>query len=77
MLLTEKVVIVTGVGGGLGAGIAAVCSREGAQVVVADIREEAARTVAESLPGDALAVHCDVGSAAPPSLAPISSPTAG
>lgn len=30
MLLTGKTVIVTGAGGGLGAGIAAVCSREGA-----------------------------------------------
>ena len=31
MLLTGKTVIVTGAGGGLGAGIAAVCSREGAK----------------------------------------------
>ena len=61
MLLTGKTVIVTGAGGGLGAGIAAVCSREGANVVVADIRAQAARAVADSLPGDALAVHCDVG----------------
>ena len=61
MLLTEKTVIVTGAGGGLGAGIAAVCSREGANVVVADIRGDAARDVAGSLAGDALAVHCDVG----------------
>ncbi|MYH62109.1 MAG: SDR family NAD(P)-dependent oxidoreductase, partial [Caldilineaceae bacterium SB0675_bin_29] len=61
MLLTGKTVIVTGAGGGLGAGIAAVCSREGANVVVADIRGDAASDVATSLPGDALAVHCDVG----------------
>ncbi len=61
MLLTGKTVIVTGAGGGLGAGIAAVCSREGANVVVADIRGQTARAVADSLPGDALAVHCDVG----------------
>ena len=51
MLLTGKTVIVTGAGGGLGAGIAAVCSREGANVVVADIRGQAARAVADSLPG--------------------------
>ena len=61
MLLTGKTVVVTGAGGGLGAGIAAVCSREGANVVVADIRGQAADAVADSLPGDALAVHCDVG----------------
>ncbi len=61
MLLTEKVVIVAGAGGGLGAGIARVCSREGARVVVADIRGEAARSVAESLPIPGLAVACDVG----------------
>ena len=65
MLLTGKTVIVTGAGGGLGAGIAAVCSREGASVVVADIRGDAAREVAGGLPGDALAVHCDVGDDGP------------
>ena len=61
MLLSEKVVIVTGAGGGLGAGIARVCSREGARVVVADIRGDAAQAVAESLPGASLGVACDVG----------------
>ena len=46
MLLRDKVVIVTGAGGGLGAGIARVCAREGAKVVVADIRGEWAMEVA-------------------------------
>ncbi len=61
MLLTGKVVIVTGAGGGLGAGIARVCSREGAQVVVADIRGAAAQAVAEDLSSPALGLACDVG----------------
>ena len=58
-MLQDKVVIVTGAGGGLGAGIARVCAREGATVVVADIRGEAARAVADTLPG-ARAVECDL-----------------
>ena len=61
MLLADKVIIVTGAGGGLGEGIARVCHREGARVVVADIRGDAASKVAES-PGEAaLAATCDVG----------------
>ena len=60
MLLSRKVVIVTGAGGGLGAGIARVCHREGARVVVADLRAVAARSVARSLGARALPVECDV-----------------
>jgi NAD(P)-dependent dehydrogenase (short-subunit alcohol dehydrogenase family) len=45
MLLQDKVIIVTGAGGGIGEGIAQVCTREGAQVVVANIRAEAAQQV--------------------------------
>ena len=60
MLLPEKTVIVTGAGGGLGEGIAGVCHREGANVVVADIRGEAATRVAGALPKRSLAVACDV-----------------
>jgi len=56
MLLQDKVIIVTGAGGGIGEGIAQVCTREGAQVVVADIRGEAVQQVATALGDRALAV---------------------
>ena len=60
MLLTDKTIIVTGAGGGLGEGIARVCHREGANVVIADVRGEAAERVAAALDQRALAVTCDV-----------------
>ena len=59
MLLQDKVIIVTGGGGGLGAGIARVCAREGARVVVADVRDDAAAEVAAEL-GGAKAIACDI-----------------
>lgn len=60
MLLHNKTIIVTGAGGGLGEGISRVCHREGANVVVADIRGAAAARVVGSLGNRALAVECDV-----------------
>lgn len=60
MLLLEKVIIVTGAGGGLGEGIARVCHREGARVVVSDIDGPRATAVAASLERSAVAMHCDV-----------------
>ena len=60
MLLQEKTVIVTGAGGGLGEGIARVCHREGANVIIADIRGDAAVQVVASLANRSLAVECDV-----------------
>jgi len=61
MLLSRKVIIVTGAGGGLGEGIARVCHREGARVMIADLREDAAKRVAQSLGRRAAAIYCDVG----------------
>lgn len=58
--LTGKTAVVTGGGGGIGAGIARALAREGARVAVADIRIDNARAVAESIPGDAIALECDV-----------------
>lgn len=60
MLLKNKVILITGAAGGLGAGIARVCSREGAKVVVVDVRGEAAAQLAAALPGESLAVACDL-----------------
>lgn len=60
MLLSNKTIIITGAGGGIGEGIAHVAVREGANVVIADIRSDAAKSVADTLGDQALAVSCDV-----------------
>ncbi len=60
MLLKDKTIIVTGAGGGLGAGIARVCAREGANVIVNDVRAEAAATIAQQLGGSCVAVAGDL-----------------
>ncbi|HRW04300.1 MAG TPA: SDR family oxidoreductase [Caldilineaceae bacterium] len=60
MLLENKTIIITGAGGGIGEGIAQVAVREGANVVVADIRGAAAQQVAAALGNQAHAVTCDV-----------------
>lgn len=59
-MLKDKTVIITGAGGGLGEGIARVCHRERANVVIADVRADAAHRVAQSLGERAVAVPCDV-----------------
>lgn len=59
-LLDNQTIVITGAGGGLGEGIARVCHREGANVVIADVRDEAAQNVARTLGERALAVPCDV-----------------
>ncbi|MEV5407486.1 SDR family NAD(P)-dependent oxidoreductase [Thermopolyspora sp. NPDC052614] len=59
-----KVAVVTGGGSGIGAATALRLSREGADVVVADIDGEAAAKVAGELPGPAAAVAADVSTVA-------------
>jgi NAD(P)-dependent dehydrogenase (short-subunit alcohol dehydrogenase family) len=60
MDLTDRVALVTGGGGGLGSGFARWLAYCGARVVVADVDDDAARSVAEQIGG--VAVHCDVSS---------------
>lgn len=62
--LNNQVAIVTGAGGGFGEGIAALYVQEGAKVVVADIREDAAKSVATRLGPNASAFVCDVANGA-------------
>ena len=66
-LLKDKVAIVTGGGGALGAGIAQGLAQAGAVVVLADVKQEAAAQVATTISaqgGQALAVACDVADSA-------------
>jgi NAD(P)-dependent dehydrogenase (short-subunit alcohol dehydrogenase family) len=58
--LAGKVAVVTGGAGGLGAASALRLSREGCRVVVVDVDADGARKVAESLPGESIAVKADV-----------------
>jgi NAD(P)-dependent dehydrogenase (short-subunit alcohol dehydrogenase family) len=63
MRLTSKVAIITGSGSGIGRAAALLFAKEGAQVVVVDIREkDAAQTAEDARPsgGSALALQADV-----------------
>lgn len=60
MRLKNKVAIVTGAASGFGAEIARQYIAEGAMVVVADINDAGAKSIAESLGPNAMAVTCDV-----------------
>jgi 3-oxoacyl-[acyl-carrier protein] reductase len=62
MRLQDRIAIVTGGGSGFGAGIARKFAAEGAQVVVADIKESAALQIADEIGG--LGVHADVADSA-------------
>ena len=62
-LLTDRVAVVTGGGGGIGAATARLFAQHGARVVIADIDAERARRTAEEITasgGSALAVVADV-----------------
>ena len=48
-LLKDKLALITGAGGGLGAAMASGFVREGARVIVADVAHEKAQAVAQAL----------------------------
>lgn len=62
----SKVAIITGAAGGIGAAIAARLHAEGASVIIADLKADAAQATADALVaaggGHAIGVGCDVGS---------------
>ena len=63
MRLDEKVAIITGAGSGIGKATAELFAREGASVVIAELHEDRARQVANSISeagGNALAIPVDV-----------------
>jgi NAD(P)-dependent dehydrogenase (short-subunit alcohol dehydrogenase family) len=56
----DRVVVVTGAASGIGAASVRRFHSEGASVVIADVQEDAAETLAAELGERALFVHCDV-----------------
>src|SRR5699024_9451396 len=63
MTLTGRVTIITGASQGIGRAYALGFAEQGASVVIADINESQAETVAKEISengGRAVAVHCDV-----------------
>jgi NAD(P)-dependent dehydrogenase (short-subunit alcohol dehydrogenase family) len=59
--LADKVAIITGGAGGLGAACAERFAAEGAKVVVADVVDERAQALATRLGGGSIALHFDCG----------------
>lgn len=64
MRLEGKIAIVTGAGGGFGAGIARRFAEEGARVACIDVDSAAAERVAAEIGANALPIRADVGGAA-------------
>jgi NAD(P)-dependent dehydrogenase (short-subunit alcohol dehydrogenase family) len=67
MRLADKVALITGAGSGIGRESALLFSREGARVVVVDVKDEAGEAVTEELRtagGEAVYVRADVSKAA-------------
>lgn len=62
MLLEDKVAIVTGAAGGLGAACAQAFLREGAKVVISDIADDKGEATAAALGEGCTYTHCDVTS---------------
>ncbi len=60
--LQGRIALVTGAAGGIGLAIAARLAKEGASVVIADIKEEQAKKAASALEGDVIAHPVDIGS---------------
>jgi NAD(P)-dependent dehydrogenase (short-subunit alcohol dehydrogenase family) len=58
--LRDRVCLITGGAQGIGAATAQALTKRGARVVLADLQEHRARTLAESLTEDAIAVRTDV-----------------
>ncbi len=58
--LARQVAVITGGGSGIGAATARAMAREGAEVAILDRDLEAAKSVAKTIGGKALAVECDV-----------------
>ncbi|MEZ5769888.1 MAG: D-threitol dehydrogenase [Paracoccaceae bacterium] len=58
--LTGKTAFVTGAASGIGAAIAEAFAEKGVRVAVVDLKADVAEARAAALPGDALAVACDV-----------------
>jgi NAD(P)-dependent dehydrogenase (short-subunit alcohol dehydrogenase family) len=59
-LLADRVTIVTGAAGGIGAACASLAAAHGARVVVCDLPDRGAPAVAVDVPGEAIAVEADI-----------------
>lgn len=60
MLLKDKIAIVTGAAGGLGAACAEAFLREGAKVMISDVTDEKGTETADELGENCIYTHCDV-----------------